>query len=349
MEENLEIYFCEICSESIPASDLSSRAALEVKGKVIGPCCLPDVQRPQAARTGMSPVGLTALGAILLAGIAGATIFLDWRLSEEVSVLRANVDDVESNVASAGSRNLADLERSLDGTIRKGELEPVVDRLDDLEGKIATNQKQLEAKINTTSARLGGLDEAQKTMIAGQATLQTEIKEVTLEILRLEREVAAAAAVPRGGIADASTEEPMRVPESTDKEKPGTGLPPALSHQVTRLKDGDAGNRFEAVDQLVQSKNMLALPHLLPMLKDSDAFVRRLTAEGLASFRDKTAVDALLVAMADPEGIVRHTAYASLKKLTGQSIAFDPEGSGSARAQAQRRWKDWWQKNRGKF
>jgi HEAT repeat protein len=127
------------------------------------------------------------------------------------------------------------------------------------------------------------------------------------------------------------------------------GLPAALNHQVTRLQDADAGNRFEAVDQLVQSKDMAALPYLLPSLKDQDVFVRRLTAEGLGSFRDKTAVDALIVALADPEGIVRHTAHGALRKLTKQSIAFDPDASSSARAQAQRRWKDWWDKNREAF
>ncbi len=127
------------------------------------------------------------------------------------------------------------------------------------------------------------------------------------------------------------------------------GLPAGLAHQVGRLKDEDAGNRFEAVDQLVQSQHPSVLEPLLPMLRDSDAFVRRLTAEGLASFKDKLSVDALIIALADRESIVRHTAHASLKKLTVQTIPFDPDGSGSSRSQAQRRWKDWWDKNRDRF
>jgi HEAT repeats len=351
MEENLEIYFCEICSESIPATDLASRAALEVKGKVIGPCCLNEVQRPQSGKAaGMSPAGLTALGAVVLAAIAGATIHLEWRLSDEISLLTTKVEEVEVNVASSGSRSLADLQRGLDGTMQKGELKPVLDRLDVVEGKVTGSEKALGMRLDVNSARLSGFEKKQDAIISGQGNLKSEIKEVTMEIMRLERDIAAAAAAPRGAIADASTREPRNVPSKDgDKAEPGTGLPPALGHQVTRLKAGDAGDRFEAVDVLVQSKNVLALPHLLPMLKDEDAFVRRLTAEGLASFRDKTAVDALLVSMADPEGIVRHTAHASLRKLTGQSIAFDPDGSGSARSQSQRRWKDWWDKNRDKF
>ncbi len=352
MEENLEIYFCEICSESITADDVSNGTAVEVEGKVIGPCCLPAVQRPSAARASSSPAGFTALGAVVLAAIAGATVHLEWRLSDEVALLKSKVEEVEANVSSSGTQTLADLEKSLDGTIRTGELKPITDELSQLAKKvssIAIDQSQLTAAMNTTSSRLGGLDESQRMIVSGQTSLKSEIKEVALEIMRLERDIASAAAAPRGSVADASVVEPKRDPVAEKKAVAGSGLPAALGREVTRLKDGDAGNRFEAVDQLVQSKNKLALPHLIPMLKDPDAFVRRLTAEGLASFRDKTSVDSLLVAMVDPEGIVRHTAHASLKKLTGQTISFDPDGSGSTRSVAQRRWKDWWAKNRDKF
>lgn len=352
MEENLEIYFCEICSESITADDVSNGTAVEVEGKVIGPCCLPAVQRPSAARASSSPAGFTALGAVVLAAIAGATVHLEWRLSDEVALLKSKVEEVEANVSSSGTQTLADLEKSLDGTIRTGELKPITDELSQLAKKvssIAIDQSQLTAAMNTTSSRLGGLDESQRMIVSGQTSLKSEIKEVALEIMRLERDIASAAAAPRGSVADASVVEPKRDPVAEKKAVAGSGLPAALGREVTRLKDGDAGNRFEAVDQLVQSKNKLALPHLIPMLKDPDAFVRRLTAEGLASFRDKTSVDSLLVAMVDPEGIVRHTAHASLKKLTGQTIPFDPDGSGSTRSVAQRRWKDWWAKNRDKF
>ena len=280
MEENLEIYFCEICSESITADDVSNGTAVEVEGKVIGPCCLPAVQRPSAARASSSPAGFTALGAVVLAAIAGATVHLEWRLSEEVALLKSKVEEVEANVSSSGTQTLADLEKSLDGTIRTGELKPITDELSQLAKKvssIAIDQSQLTAAMNTTSSRLGGLDESQRMIVSGQTSLKSEIKEVALEIMRLERDIASAAAAPRGSVADASVVEPKRDPVAEKKAVAGSGLPAALGREVTRLKDGDAGNRFEAVDQLVQSKNKLALPHLIPMLKDPDAFVRRLS------------------------------------------------------------------------
>ena len=85
------------------------------------------------------------------------------------------------------------------------------------------------------------------------------------------------------------------------------------------------------------------------MTKDADPFVRRLTVEGLSDFRSAASVEALLTALADEEGIVRHAAYSSLRKLTGQSIAFDPDARKDDRRGAQKRWQDWWRKNKDTF
>ena len=129
----------------------------------------------------------------------------------------------------------------------------------------------------------------------------------------------------------------------------GAGLPAGLLHQLSRLTAEDPGTRFEAVDELVRSKNPMVREHLLPMVKDPDMFVRRLTLEGLREFRHPSCVDTLLVSLADPVPIVRDTAYDSLKALTGQEFPFDPDASRDARASAQRRWEDWWEKARDTF
>ena len=348
MEDNLEIYFCEICSESIPAKDLTSQAAIELRGKVIGPCCLAEIRQP-TSRGGISSLGLTAVGAVVLAAIAGATIHLEWRQSEQARVLTEEIHAVSTRVASRSSQHMVDLEKGLDQTLQQGALAPLEKQLGALGTLVATQHERVTAKFGSLGARIGGIDESQRAIIAGQSSVKAAVKEVENEVLRLEREVANAAAAPRAAVAEASAAERDAEPGPIEPVDAGPALPASLNHQVTRLKDADAGNRFEAVDQLIQSKEPAVLPYLLPMLKDSDAFVRRLTAEGLAAFSDATTVDALLVALADPEGIVRHTAHASLRKLTKQSIVFDPDGSGSSRAAAQRRWKEWWAQSRAAF
>ncbi|MCA8958751.1 MAG: HEAT repeat domain-containing protein [Planctomycetes bacterium] len=344
MEENLELYFCEICNESVPLQDLSAGRAKEIKGKTIGACCLP-VATPQQAKSG-NAVGLTTLGALLLAGLAAATMFLESRLGDEIDGLRRELGAVRTSVSSQGDL-WSDLEKRVDKTLQSGALAPLEQRMQALGQAVDKAQESLAGKIRGSELRFAGLDEVQKRLIEGQGEIRREIKGVETEVVRTRADLASLAAAPRARPAEPSESEkpvPSSVPAAAD-----AGLPAALAHHVTRLKDADAGNRFEAVDQLVQSKNPKALEHLLPMLKDPDPFVRRLTAEGLSGFRDRTTVDALLIALADPEGIVRHTAHGSLKKLTGQTIAFDPDASASARSTAQRRWKDWWAKARDKF
>ncbi|MHC4079229.1 MAG: HEAT repeat domain-containing protein, partial [Planctomycetota bacterium] len=188
-----------------------------------------------------------------------------------------------------------------------------------------------------------------------QKTAGTHLQAIAAELRQLSRDVAALAAMPLNAgkqAAEADTEHPLGgTPAAKDSGKDAAKdrLPANLGHQVARLKDDDAGNRFEAVDQLIRSKNPRVREHLLPMLKDPDLFVRRLTAEGLGDFKHAESVDALIVALADPESIVRHTAYTSLKKLTGQKIAFDPDASASSRNSAQRKWKTWWSKAKADF
>jgi len=347
MEDNLEIYFCEICSESIPANELAAKNALVVKGKVVGSCCLPQFQATETKLVGgSSPIGLTVVGGIVLAGVAAATMFLETRLTKGVEDVREEVGQVRTTVTSQGAM-WADLETRLDKTLQQDALSPVETRVGDLVTSVTQIEGRLIGRFEGLGKRLTAFGEHYTKLDAGQDSVRRDIKEVQLEVVRLGRELAAAAAVPRSLPTPGSSASAPA--DASSDDEPDLALPANLAAQVTRLKDDDAGNRFEAVDQLVQSKNSATLPYLLPMLKDGDPFVRRLTAEGLARFKQASSVDALLVTLADPESIVRHTAHASLKKLTSQDISFDPDGSANARSSSQRRWKDWWAKNRGKF
>jgi HEAT repeats len=351
MEDNLEVYFCEICSESIPLKDLETRIARQVKGKVIGACCLPELA-PRADKTGASPASLTALGVVFLAGLAAATIWLEYRLTTTAGELDGRLNTISTSVGTQNER-WGSLEGQLEKFADKAGQSSISSRLGQLEGSLASikaDLDQLGQGHADTKAGLGKLDLELGAVKDQGEQASSNLQAVGKEVQQLSRDVAALAALPRGASKLPGKEADLMEPEPIVKEAARKdGLPPNLAHQVARLKDRDAGNRFEAVDQLIQSKDPRVREHLLPMLKDEDLFVRRLTAEGLSNFKDATAVDALIVALADPEGIVRHTAYTSLKKLTGQKIPFDPEGSGSARNAAQRKWKDWWSKARSTF
>ena len=122
-----------------------------------------------------------------------------------------------------------------------------------------------------------------------------------------------------------------------------------LLKYVLQLHRALADWEREAVEELLSSGDPRVLDPVLPLASDADPFVRRLVLEGISEFRDRRVVDTLLVALADPEEIVRFTAHASLKRVTGQNLPFDPDASDSERSAMQRRWKKWWDENRDAF
>jgi HEAT repeat protein len=144
------------------------------------------------------------------------------------------------------------------------------------------------------------------------------------------------------------------VPEAAPAEPPADAgatpaLPAALAEQVGRLRAADPAVRFEAVDSLLRSKVVDVVPHLLPMVNDADPYVRRITVDGLRDYKRPDVVGVLLVALGDADENVRDTAYASLKLVTGQRIAFEAAASKDARARAVQRWQEWWDKNKATF
>ena len=118
---------------------------------------------------------------------------------------------------------------------------------------------------------------------------------------------------------------------------------------MKKLSATDPAVRFEAVDELLRSKNALVLPPLLPLARDPDSFVRRLTVEGLRDFKRPEVVEALLVALVDSDDNVRDTAWRSLKEVTGQKFPFETNATKDARARAVQRWQEWWEKNKATF
>ena len=343
MEDNLEVHFCEICSASIPLKDLEIRAARQVKGKVIGACCLAELA-PTAEKVGGAPASLTALGVVFLASLAAATIWLEYRLTRTSGDLEGSLGVISSSVGAQNERwgglqgqleKFADKEAQASISSRVGDVVAAQESIQAKLAELGDGQAQTRTQLGELGQELGSVKK-----IDSQTSVRLEI--VARELRQLSRDVAALAAMPRSTPKAALGEDlrdPTPIPPVVAAK---ADLPPNLANQVGLLKSDDAGNRFEAVDQLIQSNDRRVLVHLLPMLKDPDLFVRRLTAEGLGNFKDAKTVDALIVGLADPEGIVRHAAWSALKKVTGQKIAFDAEASGRSRNSAQKKWKAWW-------
>lgn len=351
MEDNVEILFCDICGESVPQGDLDAGKALRLKGKIIGVCCTEALPLGDSSGAGSSPAGLTTVGAFVLAGVAAATIYLDSRIAGMEENMGQSSGAVAQSLKSQAEQ-WGDMQQRMDNLMPrdgnaalKGQVDGLGEKLAALESRVG----QVHASVRGHDVRFGGLEESAKAIRGAQGQIGTAVQKVEAEVLRLGGDLARLAAAPRREAVEAAPLPGERPSGVLPVDPVAAALPAQLQHHVTRLKDADEGNRFDAVDNLVASKDPKVVPHLLPMLKDPDIFVRRLTAEGLSGFKSKAVVAALITALADSESLMRHTAYDSLKKVTGQNIRFDPDGSTSVRNQARRKWEDWWEKNQAGF
>lgn len=352
--DELEVYFCDLCNTSVPVGALRDGTARRHGDKVVGPCCLAALTGAAAARpaagaprdAGGSRSGV-AVGAVVvvLAAVAGAAMFVDWRLSEEARQLDGSVRSLAGSLTRSEDQ-IVQLTQRIADTAARGDLASVSAAIADLRGVVETGDETLRVRVESGESRVVELRDALRA--AHESSLQQAARLAMLhdEVRSLGRDIAELRAAPR--VAVPARPDPMAdpTPPAATEPDPATTLPATLMHYVARLSDRDDGTRFEAVDELLESKDPRVFVHLVPLATDPDPFVRRLVLEGIANHRSVDTVEALLTALADPEGIVRHTAFESLKKVTGQSLPFDPDGSADQRAAMQRRWRQWWDKNR---
>ena len=352
MSTNLEVFFCDLCNLSVPQTDIESGRAVRIKERVIGACCAgmlaKAAESPQPPRASAG-AGVVATGIVALAGIAGAAAFLDWRFTNENGLLVSQLAGIESEVRSAHGR-LGKVEEAVGQLSARLDFGGLVARMDTIDTRVDNARNSIELRVARIEESLVSASEASRRESGEQRGVLDALK---TSVLAVQADVATLRArplsEPRAEAVRSDSNAPVTAAVDPPATKPdGADLPADLKHQVLSLSDEDPGTRFAAVDKLLRSKDQRVLPAVVPMAKDANLFVRRLTAEGLREFRCAASVETLLIALADPEPIVRLTASKSLGALTAQRIEFD-DSTQATRATAQRRWQEWWDKNRATF
>ncbi len=347
MQHETEVHFCNICNSSIPESAVRDGLAVRVAGKMV----------PTAACGNASvEVGRPARGALLgvaflvLMGIAGAAVFIDWRLSQSAAALRGDLEQTAPRLGRLEDR-LAGLEDRLGSVVRGGQLTPITEELKSVGDRLAQNAAQLDQRF--AAADRSAIDmreqvqrvaDAEVQHAARLALLQDDVRALGRDLSELR--ASPSTAVPTRVVDDGMAPGPEPI---APNPVPAESFAPAVQHHLDRLTDADESVRFEAVQELLATGDPLVLSRILPLAKDTDFFVRRLVLEGLADRRSPDHVEVLLTALADPESLVRHSAYQGLKKLTGQSLPFDADANNEQRAAMQKRWRAWWDKNKDGF
>jgi hypothetical protein len=361
-QDQYEVLFCDLCGTSVPVADLDRGAAIRHHSKTIGACCLVVLRQgdsplaslgesPAAAapaRAGTGDRHALTIGIAVLAALAAATIFLD----QKISRVATTQDEQHGRVSTAmqsDSEVLLKLDMAMDGTARKADVEALTERVSTLDGAVQLHQEQMRQQVDQLRQGLAAVQQDTRQLNSQGIDYRPLFEDLRQQLQRQGAMIAELRTNQGSPAAPAPQSAPPAEPAKPDAPA-APGVPEALLAQIKKLGDADAAVRFEAVDALLTSKNLAVLPSLLPMARDSDAFVRRLTIEGLRDFKHVDSVDALLVALGDNDPDVRETAWSSLKKLTGQKIAFDAASpSKETRQRGQQRWQEWWDKNKATF
>jgi hypothetical protein len=358
----MNVYFCDLCNESIPQADLELGRAVRRNERLICAACeaamssgaahaapaapapveqpaphlvTPATHQPSSSSS-VAAVALAFSSVALVAGV-GASAYLYRRLDEEAGRLEKQISDLERLApqhALTVSANLKEeiSERENEAAQARSATQALAARVLELE-QTAANAAALERRIDKLDARLAAVDD-----LAYRVEHQTgAVDQLTLTVAEL---VAA-----RARAAEQAALDPVRSSQPvSDGAVPSPPPASALWQKwVPDLESSDPGTRWQAVQALGETHDLAALPHLVPLLTDADIFVRMATCRSIANLGGMDAVPALIDTLEDEEAAVRDAALVALRTLTDQSIPFDPLARDADRSKRVKAWREWWE------
>lgn len=345
----MKIYFCDMCNESIPLTDIKDNQAVTIKGKIYCRNCNPLKEMEQKITgTPSSPFAsvLTILVAVLLVAVSAVIGYLIWeRSGQEIQYATADalqeanglVQHLQNELGGIGEE-LVKLQNKIDGqgtNLSKMDSELVVIRGDvsGLKSEFESMTPNFETVTNVRK-RLDALDVLQGGFSTTLTDLKSRIGDYGARLADLESRIeslAAGGGIPRVGVVGDEEETPGSTKES-----------PELQAIKKKLASKDDGERFEAVFEVLDNRIKEALPYVVPLIEDPDPFVQIGAMQSVGEFLYMEALPSLVKVLRDPDVTVRDEALRQLIRMTGQNnLNFNVRGSESEREKAVRKWEKW--------
>ncbi len=366
----MDIHFCDLCNESVPATDLEAGKAFIRKGRVIcatcdtlmshGPEPAPGPARAPFARPAHVPVAATPVaiapprssaGTILAIVLAVAAMLLVAGMTLLLADRTERLDATLNGLILANRDRIRTIESMSEERLGALRTESV-ERSGEFDARVARLEERIE---NDRTGNTGSFREIRESLrsidgkLAEVAGLRTELNTSRGQVTTLEKSLEAVRA-DLALIAEGVIELESKLAGASAPQVPGGGFdeeggPPPWMGLVEDLKSPNSGTRWNAVQALGETRDVGVLPHLAPMLQDADIFVRMATARILGDLGSPRAIPALIEALGDGEPSVREAAVVSLRGLAGRDFKFDPTASEADRTRKQKAWRDWWKKN----
>ncbi len=351
MEENShpsepEVYFCDLCQESIPERDLLEGKAVEIQGRRVCRRCRARLVPPLPSARVAAFLSFFAL--LAAAGAAGLVLLQKKDTDQWRRAQASRRQTWEAQWKSAGEEARKEREalgkglRALEG--RVGETEKSMAGLAQAQKNLSAALEALKNDLFSLRSALTGkmltLAERLSALEAALGETRKGVEKRLASLFDLFKRMEAPRSLPLPGL-------PGENPSPSPKASPGPSSQEELARLEKQLQSPEADQRWKAVESLEKMPGPQAVRLVARALQDKDIWVRRLAAEVLGRMGREEAVGPLIEALADPEAMIRAAALASLRTLTGKSFGYDPNASPGARKRALLLWRAWWEKRKG--
>lgn len=377
------IYFCDVCNESVPQADLDLGRALVVKGRIICTLCDRAMTQRQEARGGRpanlgldldaaspapsasaavaapatthahpythgttrssSGVGLALASSV----VALATVGLLWQWTRD-ELERRDTETGKAHQLALVEQSTARRELELRTERLEEQASALAQRVDSAAADNSASASSLSVQRGATTALGERLDELTQRVTQLAEGLE-RVPRHDEELMALQKRISALA--EENAALARRVAELEAPPAQTPPEVPanGDGGAAPWAELTARLKSPDMAVRYEALIALAETRDPATAPYIAEVLKDSDPFLRMAAARMLGDLRAPAGVEPLLAALSDSLDVVREAAIQALRDITARPLDFDARAPDPEREKKARQLREWWSKERAKF
>ena len=368
-----EIYFCDLCNESVPLVDLDMGRATRLKGRVVCATChramgtvaaapIADPTAPAAhaplpapgsihshghthAATHPSPSGAGAaltFGLVALAVAVTVGVWARGALDEAASQRATDRQEERARHDSLLAR--LDAASQSDSALRASFEERALADFSAVRGDLANLRGEVGSLQGLVSARV---EELASSVARLELALQ-KVERHESELLTLQQHVVETQAALQA-VSQRLEQALARHPAGLGAAEAAPTEDPAWLALLEQLRSANVSERYVALVGLSQSRDPRAASVVLSLLDDGDIFLRMAAARALGDLASPDAIPGLIDTLDDEEALVREAAYLSLRSITGRDLPFDAQSPDAAeRAKRIKAWREWWDKERPK-
>ena len=334
-----ELFFCNVCQQSVPQISLDTGNAVRHGDRVICPDCADTLViatelEPRRREWSISPIVIvffTITWAVFAYMYVEQQRFFD-------AVTASNKEAVSNNnrLSAANTR----LERALENKIGDSATRAKIER-DKLTSVIENGDNKLRDALSRQANALAEFESLPSQFSAMSSKLNLSQIEIST-IADSAREIRAGQLVLRDKIS-AVERQVAAAPTPVDVEE--SSFDSRVQSILQDLESSDPNIRFAALEDIADHNDPNLVPYVAPLLYDSYEFCRYQAATTLRQWSALSATPQLIEALDDTFEFVRKEVNAALEAVTKNSVGYNHKDDDAARAASQQAWRDWWKNN----